>query len=133
MPGRDLWRLVRGAVLVAEVAATSLLVRGQLALLPVGRVLGPQAWLRPIEPRAGADALAGRLQRGVSACLGRRPLRARCLVRALVLRQMLRRRSLPCQLVISVRQDGDRLAAHAEARVPRPGEAAASLELLVLR
>jgi hypothetical protein len=69
----------------------------------------------------------------VNACLGRRPFRARCLVRALVLRRALRRRKLPCQLVISVRADGERLAAHAEARVPRPGETAASLELRIVR
>ena len=70
-----------------------------------------------------------RLRRLVDGCLGRPPLRARCLARALVLRRMLRRRGLPSQLVISVRTDAGRLAAHAETRLAAPGEAAGSLAL----
>lgn len=128
-----LLRLVRDAPILAEAAAFSLLVRLQLALLPVARVLGPERRLPEVEPRAGSEALVDRLGRAVTSCLGRPPLGARCLVRALVLRRMLERRRMPCQLVISVRPDGDRLAAHAEARLPPPGEAAVSLALRVLR
>lgn len=134
MSGRDrLRRAVRGAPLLIEVATFSVLVRLRLAVLPMARVLGLDEALPALEPRPGAEALVGRLEWAVNACLSRRPLRARCLVRALVLRHMLRRRRLPCQLVISVRPDGDHLTAHAEVRVPRPGEAADPLSLLVVR
>lgn len=125
-------RLLGAAPILAEVAALSLLVRLQLACLPLAGLLGPETQLPRVEPGAGSRALFDRLDWAVNACLGRRPLRARCLVRALVLRRMLGRRRVPCQLVISVRPAGGRLAAHAEARVPRPGEAAASLALRIL-
>jgi hypothetical protein len=49
--------------------------------------------------------------------LQRRPFRASCLVRALVLQHLLRRRGIPTQLVITVARAGRRLRAHAETRL----------------
>jgi hypothetical protein len=119
--------------IVLEAVALSLLVRVGLAFLPTARLLGADAALPPIDRPPDAEPLAERLRTSVDGCLGRRPFRSSCLVRALVLRHMLRRRGLPCQLVISVSKHVGQLAAHAEARLPAPDEAARSLLLEVRR
>jgi hypothetical protein len=115
-----------------EVAALCILVRLELAVFPVSRALGPRVAL-PSDRPPESDLIAARLGTLVDACLRRRPLRSRCLVRALVLRRMLRRRGIPCQLVITAHPGGESLAAHAEARVPGPHEVASSLQLTVRR
>ena len=71
---------------------------------------------------ADADAMEAtnqldRLRHLTDFVLQRRPFRASCLVRALVLRHLLRRRGIPTQLVITVARDGRRLGAHAETRL----------------
>jgi hypothetical protein len=121
------------AAAALEIAVASLVVRLQLALVPISRVLGPDATLLPGALPPDAEGTVRRLERLVDACLSRRPIRARCLVRALVLRRVLRRRGLPCQLVITVRTDRGRLAAHASARLPVPGEPVRSLSLVLRR
>jgi Transglutaminase-like superfamily len=124
-----LLRAVATARIVFEAVAECLLVRIDLAVLPVSRLLGADLPLGSAPLPPGAESAAERLRRLVNRCLGRPPLRSSCLVRALVLCRMLRRRGLPCQLVISVRTQAGRLAAHAEARLPAPDEAASSLSL----
>ena len=116
-----------------EVASLCLLVRLETAVLPMSRWLGPREMLRGSQRPSRSDLIAARLRRIVHASLRRRPLRSGCLVRALVLRRMLRRRGIPCQLVISARAGGLGLAAHAEARVLSPEEMAASFEFLLRR
>jgi hypothetical protein len=107
-------------------------VRLRLTVSPLIRVLGPVAPLDPVTRPAEAEATLARLEGLVDASLRRLPLRGRCLLRALVLRRLLHRRGLPCQVVIEARPRGGRLAAHAVARVPVAGEAASSLALVVV-
>jgi hypothetical protein len=71
---------------------------------------------------ADADAMEAtnqldRLRHLTDFVLQRRPFRASCLVRALVLQHLLRRRGIPTQLVITVARAGRRLRAHAETRL----------------
>jgi Transglutaminase-like superfamily len=130
---RRLLRGVAAAGIVAEAVAECLLVRVELALLPPARLLGAVVPLQPSPLPPDAEPAAERLRRLVEGCLSRPPLRSSCLVRALTLCRMLRRRGLPCQLVISVRRQAGRLAAHAEARLPAPDEGASSLSLEIQR
>jgi hypothetical protein len=134
MPGAERRRRLRAgdAGTVIEIVVVCLLVRLRLAVSPLVRVLGPDAPLAPVAGRAEAEAALARLEWLVGACLSRPPLRGRCLLRALVLRRLLRRRGLPCQLLIEARPHGGRLAAHAVARVPPAGEAAGPLPPVVL-
>jgi hypothetical protein len=58
-----------------------------------------------------------RLRQLTDLVLQRRPFRASCLVRALVLQRLLRRRGVATQLVITVARAGSGLRGHAETRL----------------
>ncbi len=118
------------ALTVLEVYATSLLVHLELLVRPASGSLGLPELLPSGGRCSGSEAVADRLRWLVDACPRRWPLRGSCLVRALVVRRMLRRRGIPCQLVISLRTFEGRLVAHAEARVPPASDAAASVVLV---
>jgi hypothetical protein len=65
-----------------------------------------------------------RLRHLTDLVLQRRPFRASCLVRALVLQQLLRRRGISTQLVITVARAGDGIRGHAETRLRSAAEPA---------
>jgi hypothetical protein len=62
-----------------------------------------------------------RLRQLTDQVLLRRPFRSSCLVRALVLQELLRRRGIAAQLVITVARTAGGLRAHAETRL-RPAQ-----------
>jgi transglutaminase-like putative cysteine protease len=80
-----------------------------------------------VQQSAGDPWPVPRLRRAVDRCLLRRPLRARCLVRAMVLYRLLRRQGLPAQVVIGLAPSATSTDAHAWVEVegrdvgPYPG------------
>lgn len=111
------WRLFGGIRDLPELLLTYASVRLRLARRSLAELTADPMPLPRSGRSAGADAESLRLRHLTDAVLRRRPFRARCLVRALVIRELLRRRGIATQLVISVTTTGGRLRAHAEARL----------------
>lgn len=122
------WRLTRGGKDLPELLLTNARVRVRLARRSLAELTADPLPLQPPHRRASNDAESARLRHLTDAVLRRRPFRASCLVRALVLRELLRRRGIPTQLVISVTTTDGRLRAHAEAHF-RPDDDPAPVRL----
>lgn len=103
MTAINLWRL-RGRTL--EAMADLVAVRGVVAIVPLKRWHGHFGLAGSVNPAdlAEAQRLAAHVRRGA----GRLPMQAKCLVQALALSRMLRRRGISHSLIIAVRPDAAR-------------------------
>jgi transglutaminase superfamily protein len=114
---RRAWRLSRGGLALPELLWTYARVRLDLRQRSLHELS-----TRPPTPRRGGSRLdqarVSELRELCDAVLGRPPFRSRCLVRALVLRQLLGRRGTASQLVITVARVDGGVGAHAETRLP---------------
>jgi hypothetical protein len=120
---RRAWRLTRGGLSLPELLWTYARVRLDLR----HRSLHELSTRPPIPRRGGSrldQARVSELRELCEAVLGRPPFRSRCLVRALVLRQLLGRRGTASQLVITVARVDGGVGAHAETRLPTKGDPA---------
>jgi hypothetical protein len=96
---------------------------------PLEELLKPRALRRRVAGPASASE-RDLVEWLVEAILGRRPFRASCLVRALVLKRLLERRGVAARIQISVRQLGQSISAHAVA-IPVPdGEEVTAVTLV---
>jgi len=100
------WRVLLSAMFLVPFVGAALRLRG---VTPVLRAIGE---VRPKAARVGA-LQTREITRIVGAVAARRPFRANCLVRSIVLKRLLARHGIAGQLRLGVKKQGGEFEAHA--------------------